>query len=606
VRQGLRPFVYVVVLTLLLGILSACNPSDNPTPTLRGAFVPTRVSPTPRPTETATLTPSETLTPSATFTGTDLPTNTATATATVTSTLTASATVTLTPTVPTLTPTATLSETPILEATATTDSGLPVETPAEGTPQVNAIPIFYGETVRGTITNEEPRALYTFSGESGEIITIRMIAPNGDLDPYLKILNADGTVLEENDDFSSDTGRDSLITNYVLPISGTYTVMATRFDEERGIREGDFELTLTTGTYVDAPSTESIIPISYGDSVTGEISDEAYVVYYSFAGNAGDVITIELLSEDNLLDPLVVLIDPNAVPIIENDDSPERALDSLIENFTLPEAGQYLIAATRYEGISGNTTGQYTLILTQVSVGDTSTVATAISPIPPGEPVPPEITGTLILGQPINGVITPEMGMVVYGFDGQEGQNVSFAVRRVSGLFDPSLLIVGPDGREIAQNDDASRLNRDAVVDNLILAGDGQYLVMVTRSRQRIANGVGEFELLASEGTGEAPVSAVQPVELPPDTPINLQLSPQQEEAVASFYGGTGETIRLSLRRGGNLGISFIVLFPLTNEVLWQGTQETIDLTLPYYGHYSVMVFNRRGQGQVTVSYTYP
>jgi hypothetical protein len=602
-KHGLRPFVHVMVLTLLLGLLTACNPSENPTPTLRGAFVPTRVSPTPRPTDTATLTPSETFTPSATFTETEPPTSTATATPTATLTATA------TPTVPTATPTATIANTATPEATATMqptatpESSLPTETPAEGTPQVDAIPIFIGETVTGTITNEQPRALYIFEGEGGQLVNIRMIAPNGDLDPYLKLIEANGIILEENDDFSSETGRDSLISNFELPVTGTYTIMATRFDEERGIREGDFELTLTSGTYVD-PASE-ITPITVGETVTGEITDEAHVVYYGFEGSAGDVVTIELLSEDNQLDPLVILIDPNGVPIVENDDSPERALDSLIEGFTLPEDGQYLIAATRYEGISGNTTGQYTLVLTGTT-GESTVTTPEIPPIAVGEPVIPEITGTLTIGQPVNGVLDPDIPIVVYAFDGLTGQNVSFSARRISGLIDTALLIVGPDGREIAQNDNASRINRDAVVDNLILASDGQYLVMVTRSRQRTGNGRGEFEILAYEGTGEAPVSAVQPVELPPDTPINLQLSVQQQEAVASFYGNAGETIRLNLRRGGNLGLSFVVLFPQTHEVLWQGTQDTVDIPLPYYGHYSVMVFVRRGQGQLTVSYTVP
>lgn len=609
-RHALRLLLQLFVLTLILGILSACGSAENPTPTLRGAFVPTRVSPTPLPTETATrtatATATETLTPSATATATSQPTSTATPTATLTLTATATTTLTLTPTVPTETPSATITNSITPESTATAEDVVPSATPADGTPEVDTIPLVYGVTVRGTITNEQPRALYQFSGESGDIVNIRMLAPNNDLDPYLRLLDENGTVLEENDDFDSNAGRDSLIDNFILPVTGSYTIVATRFDEERGIRQGDFELALTTGTYVDPPSTDEILPIEYDATLTGEITDEAYVRYHRFEGRAGDVISVEMLSESNLLDPLLILLDPNGATLIENDDDPDRNLDSLISGFTLPEDGSYLIAATRFEGISGNTTGEYSLTLTVVNGTETSSTPPVITPIVIGQPTIPEIEGNLVLGQPMTGVMTSNSNLNIYGFDGRESQNVSFSVRRLNGLFDPMLIILGPDGREIAHNDDTSRLNRDATADNLILPANGQYRVMVMGSRRRTSNTIGEFEVLAVEGTGDVPISAIQPVELAADTPVDIQLSRERNDLSAGFYGSAGQTIRLQLRRGANLGISFLVFFPLTNEVLWQGSEETVDLLLPYDGHYGIMIFARRGQGRLTLGYTTP
>ncbi len=594
-RVTQRSLLKLSILPLILVILSACVTTGDPTPTLRGAFVPTRVSPTSQPTETATLTPSEI--PQATVTSTETPQPTSTPTATQTATLTATATLTPVP----------ATETPTEAATSTATPTVidPNVTPSDATPTVTTLPIVYGETVRGTITNDQPRVLYSFTGLPGDTINIRMVAPNGDLDPYLKLLDSNGVVLEENDDYNTSISRDSLIDNFILPGGETFTIMATRFDEERGIRQGDFELTLSTGTYVDPPVEDQVLPLEPGATVNGEITRDQHVIYYSFEGRAGDLVTIDMTSNTNLLDPVLMLIGPDGTRLIENDDVPARNLDSVITDFVLPADGTYQIAATRFEGAAGNTTGQYSLTLTFAG-GERAVPTPEVTPIAIGTPVIPEIQEALTLGQPVTGAISAQSGQLIYTFQASAGQNVSFSANRLSGLIDPLLMIIAPDGRLIGYNDDTSAVNRNATVDNLTLLADGEYRVIVTRSRQRAASAVGEVEILISEGTGEAPAATILPVEMTAGTPVEIELPRPQSEAVASLSGTAGETIQLRLRRGGNLGISFAVIYPLTNEVFWQGSEETVNLVLPYDGFYSVVVYARRGQGRLTISYMNP
>src|SRR3954469_9576098 len=61
-------------------------------------------------------------------------------------------------------------------------------------------PIQYGDSVRGKITDPDEGALYTFDAKKGDEITITL---NSDqVDVYLRLGDAKGNLLQENDDIS--------------------------------------------------------------------------------------------------------------------------------------------------------------------------------------------------------------------------------------------------------------------------------------------------------------------------------------------------------------------------------------------------------------------
>lgn len=95
-----------------------------------------------------------------------------------------------------------------------------------------------GETVEG----ELPRGgvqIYTFEGEAGEEVTIRMEADDATLDPYLELRDADGDLLAEDDDSGGDL--DAEIDDFELPEDGVYTIVVRTFAGEGG---GDYTLSL--------------------------------------------------------------------------------------------------------------------------------------------------------------------------------------------------------------------------------------------------------------------------------------------------------------------------------------------------------------------------
>lgn len=104
-------------------------------------------------------------------------------------------------------------------------------------------------------------------------------------------------------------------------------------------------------------------PIAYGDVVEGEITDRQFEVAYRFTGEAGDMLFIHLIPEESseLYEPSLILLDA------------ENSLLTSIEGWyeasllvALPADGDYTLLASRTGGRTGEGTGNYTLILSEV------------------------------------------------------------------------------------------------------------------------------------------------------------------------------------------------------------------------------------------------
>lgn len=85
---------------------------------------------------------------------------------------------------------------------------------------------------------------------------------------------------------------------------------------------------------------------------------------YTFQGAAGNVVDIRMTRTTGNLDTSLFLISPSFFELTRNDDASADVRDSLIDNFTLPEDGLYIILATRFATVNGGTTGAYELSMT--------------------------------------------------------------------------------------------------------------------------------------------------------------------------------------------------------------------------------------------------
>lgn len=106
--------------------------------------------------------------------------------------------------------------------------------------------------------------------------------------------------------------------------------------------------------------------IEYGQVVSGEITDSAFEVTYTFTGQAGDIVLITMEAVDTMSDmdyPSVLLLDGENTVLATHDD----LWDARIV-VTLPDDGEYIVLATRRDGRGGDSVGEYNLKLTHLPV----------------------------------------------------------------------------------------------------------------------------------------------------------------------------------------------------------------------------------------------
>ncbi len=242
------------------------------------------------------------------------------------------------------------------------------EVSSEPTPTQLPIELLtYGDTVTGTIDTELNERRYVFTGNEGDIVRIQMSSTTGDLDPLLELLNEEEIILEANDDIVQGVNRNSQIQT-TLPEDGQYIIRATHYIPTDGTPAtiGDYALTLT---YID-PATAGVspvaVPIANGETIVNTISDEQYLLFYTFEGQSGDRVTIEVNTQSGDLDAVLYLYgytsSGSPIEIARNDDDPRgNTFDPRIADQPLPRTGSYLIAVGRFP--DSTSTGDFTMTL---------------------------------------------------------------------------------------------------------------------------------------------------------------------------------------------------------------------------------------------------
>jgi hypothetical protein len=237
---------------------------------------------------------------------------------------------------------------------------------ALGTSALLAAPISPGAAVTGTLTGDRYAQFYRFEGRRDDVVSVRMArAGEGNLDTLLAITDAALNELAVNDD--TEGSQNSAIENFVLPASGVYYIIATRYERAAGVTEGGFTLSFENSGSVFAEVPLGALRLTYGSTVGGYIDDITPETLYVFQGQAGDVITIAQTRADGTLDPLLTLLDSRLNVLVTDDDGAGQQ-NARIDRYTLPATGVYYIRAGRFTSPTGapGTFGNYLLVLAQL------------------------------------------------------------------------------------------------------------------------------------------------------------------------------------------------------------------------------------------------
>ncbi|MDZ4770785.1 MAG: PPC domain-containing protein [Chloroflexota bacterium] len=375
-----------------------------------------------------------------------------------------------------------------------------------------ATPIQFGIPLGGVIENGAPYRAFTFDGRTNDSITVSLEATGGSLDSFLFLLDGAGNVVQINDD--ADIGiTNSLIQNALLPFDGTYTIVASRYGKRIGGTEGPFTINVTSQA-LDLPAEFLALPRGALEvRLLWNTGADLQLLVRDSAGNAvfDDVPEIRsggrLAAQGNVNcrastgTPFSYVYWPTELPPrpgvyevevwFQNDcDDLNPVSASLFVTYN----GQQIFNDT----IRPSELERY---LTSFTINADGTAEPSDGGIIRGVTdlnYTPELAAAaaLLAGEPRSGIITQDNKFDVFLFTGTAGEVVNIAMNNTSGTLDPLLYVVDTVGNVVAENDDAvAGENTDALIANLALPADGQYIIIATHFGGRYGGTTGTYAL---------------------------------------------------------------------------------------------------------------
>jgi len=203
----------------------------------------------------------------------------------------------------------------------------------------------YGQMKTDNITMATEVHGYSLEMARGDVAIIRVNCVSGWLSPVLVLINSSGTQIARAG--TPGTAGAEIVTP-AISASGGYTILVYDFS---GAGRGAYNLSVQC---VNRPANP--ISLVYDGVRRDTLIYMSQMKTYQFAGEKGDVVSIEMIAIDQHIDPHLRLFDPQGGVIIGDvDDS-----FALISGITLADSGKYTIVATDYEG---NDLGEYFLVL---------------------------------------------------------------------------------------------------------------------------------------------------------------------------------------------------------------------------------------------------
>lgn len=410
----------------------------------------------------------------------------------------------------------------------------------------NILDIAYGVSQLGGIDDAVSAVTYRFQGAAGDRVTVTMTRAQGDLDSYLYLLDDSGQLLYEDND-SGGTNGDARIA-FDLPDDGTYLVVATRLGQTQGTTSGSYTLSLVSDAVLpvveetadpEMPIEYATLPqLSYGETIDGEISNAKFVDFYVFLGQAGDDIVIEMdsgnLDEPDGLDPLLILLDGERIPLVENDDIVEGQERDARITYTLPQTSYYAVVATRFEQDSGTSSGPYTLTLTgprELSTPASDSAATLLEKLAP-TPLSPEV--------PQQTTFDSVGHLFTFAANAEDVIDITMSTDQ-----DADIMLILADEN---LNEIASALTGTPF--EIVIPKTGDYLlVALALDPARPADGAGYVLTYSPQTTSEpAPeLTVVAPQKLAVGDTINGTIDDDNPSQVYTFSGQDGDRIRITM-----------------------------------------------------------
>jgi hypothetical protein len=294
-----------------------------------------------------------------------------------------------------------------------------------------------GRAVTGHIDYEGDADWYRFSPREGYRYQVTLAGSGEDAlnDPFLRVLDSDGNEITSNDD-SEGSLNSSL---EFIPQNNRTVYLEARAYADAGA--GAYTLAVTGERLPpdDAGASASTrARVTIGQSVDSALDYQGDRDWYRVRLERGESYRFTLSSAggDPVSDPLLRLYDARGTELAFDDDG-GPGLDSYLE-FTAPQNGNYYLEARSFDDLA---TGSYRLTANAGDIpADSSTDA-----------------GLSADGDYRESTLGVAGDRDWYRVDLAEGQSIRLALdsaQSADALADPYLVLYGPDGAELARDDD--------------------------------------------------------------------------------------------------------------------------------------------------------
>ena len=398
--------------------------------------------------------------------------------------------------------------------------------------------LLYGEIIGGELTNYDGE-YWKFSGRQGQIVSLEMNSE--DFDTYIDLLDDTGLWLNSNDD--GGPGFNSMLIT-TLPYTGTYIVVARSFAYNDNA--GAYSLALN-----DLSDTATL---TRDETVSGHI-DGGLNQAFRYEGQAGEVISIEIVAEDSYaLDLYTTLFDPDGYVMREDDDGGSDLNPAVFT--VLPLDGTYTINIQVVYG----TTGDFDITVRSVE--------------------PQLVTYEDVFYTAMeNGV------GAAFAFSGEAGEVVRIDVVSYDSYeLDLYATLIAPEGYILLGNNDGGLDYNPSIV--TVLPDSGEYLLIV----ETVWGEAGDYQI------------EVNPID-PPVLSVNEPVAGVTENGVPQIYqfaGNAGDTVTIDA--GSDEIDTVLELYGPTGFLTWDDdgggdlNSRILEYELPTDGTYIVMVHEYYGE----------
>ncbi len=229
----------------------------------------------------------------------------------------------------------------------------------------NSQSIAFGQTISASIINMAEMDAYTFTGNAGDKVLVRMSNNITALWSEVRVYGPDGVKLCEN-----NGPNVTEIASCTLPANGVYTVLAS---DSYGTGYGDYAVHVQR---LNNPgNAQSIV---FGQTITASVISMAEMDAYTFTASAGDKALVRMSNNITALWSEVRVYSPDGVKLCEN-NGPNM---TEIASCTLPADGVYTILTSDAYGTGS---GDYAVHLQRLnnpgnsqSIAFGQTVATSV------------------------------------------------------------------------------------------------------------------------------------------------------------------------------------------------------------------------------------